>query len=200
MNDTLFRKLQLVAGFPILSVLLCYILIARGANAQTPEVQQALAELKQSMAKNKQDLAQYSWTEQDIISLKGEEKKEEFFHVRLGQDGKPEKTNLDPAAMSDDERHRRGLKARIVEKKTAEYKEYADSMRNLMQQYVPPEKDLLQQAYQKGNPMIGPTKPQDSMTLVFDKQQKRLLSMNISSYLSDPSDAVKLNVQFGTLA
>jgi hypothetical protein len=44
------------------------------------------------------------------------------------------------------------------------------------------------------------TKPQDSMTLVFDKQQKRLLSMNISSYLSDPSDAVKLNVQFGTLA
>lgn len=214
MNDTLFRKLQLVAGFPILSVLLCYILIARGANAQTPEVQQALAELKQSMAKNKQDLAQYSWTEQDIISLKGEEKKEEFFHVRLGQDGKPEKTNLDPAAMSDDERHRRGLKARIVEKKTEEYKEYADSMRNLMQQYVPPEKDLLQQAYQKGNVMIGPagvpnevrlvisnyTKPQDSMTLVFDKQQKRLLSMNISSYLSDPSDAVKLNVQFGTLA
>jgi hypothetical protein len=121
-NDTLFRKLQLVAGFPILSVLLCYILIARGANAQTPEVQQALAELKQSMAKNKQDLAQYSWTEQDIISLKGEEKKEEFFHVRLGQDGKPEKTNLDPAAMSDDERHRRGLKARIVEKKTEEYR------------------------------------------------------------------------------
>ena len=115
--------------------------------------------------------------------------------------------------MSGEERHRRGLKAHIVEKKKEKYKEYADSMRNLMQQYVPPEKDLLQQAYQKGNVMMGPagvpsevrlvitnyTKPQDFMTLVFDRQQKRLLSMNISSYLNDPSDAVKLNVQFGTL-
>ena len=51
MNDTRFRKIQLVTGFPILSVLLCYTLIARGAIAQTPEVQQTLAELKQSMAK-----------------------------------------------------------------------------------------------------------------------------------------------------
>jgi hypothetical protein len=165
------------------------------------------------MARNKQQLAHYSWTEQDIISLKGEEKKEELFQVQLGPDGKPQKTNLDPNAMSDEERHRRGLKARIVEKKKEEYKEYADSMKNLMQQYVPPDKDLLEQAYQHGNVMIGPAgvpnevrlvitnyiKPQDSMTLVFDKQQKRLLSMNISSYLDNQSDAVKLNVEFSSL-
>ena len=37
------------------------------------------------------------------------------------------------------------------------------------------------------------------MTLVFDKQQKRLLSMNISSYLDNQSDAVKLNVEFSSL-
>jgi hypothetical protein len=43
-------------------------------------------------------------------------------------------------------------------------------------------------------------KPQDSVTLVLNKQEKRLLSMNISSYLSDPSDAVKLNVQFSSLS
>jgi len=82
-----------------------------------------------------------------------------------------------------------------------------------MQQYVPPEKARLDQAYQQGNVMFGPAgvpnevrivitnyvKPQDSVTLVFDKQQKRLLSMSISSYLNDPSDAVKLNVQFSSL-
>lgn len=115
--------------------------------------------------------------------------------------------------MSDDERHRHGLKAHIVEKKKEEYKEYADSMKNLMQQYVPPDKSLLDQAYQKGNVMIGPAgvpdelrlvitnylKPQDSMTLVFDRQKKQLLSIAIASYLDDPSDAVKLNVQFSSL-
>ena len=180
--------------------------------AQNPELQARLAELKESMARNKQQLAHYSWTQQDIISLKGEEKKEELFDVQLGPDGKPQKTNLDPN-MSDDERHRRGLRGRIREKKIEEYKEYADQMRSLMQQYVPPEKARLDQAYQQGNVMFGPAgvpnevrivitnyvKPQDSVTLVFDKQQKRLLSMSISSYLNDPSDAVKLNVQFSSL-
>jgi hypothetical protein len=115
--------------------------------------------------------------------------------------------------MSDDERHRRGLRGRIREKKIEEYKEYAEQMKSLMQQYVPPEKALLDQAYQQGNVMFGPAgvpnevrivitnyvKPQDSVTLVFNKQDKRLLSMNISSYLSDPSDAVKLNAQFSSL-
>jgi len=180
--------------------------------AQNPELQARLAELKESMARNKQQLAHYSWTEQDIISLKGEEKKEELFDVQLGPDGKPQKTNLDPN-MSDDERHRRGLRGRIREKKIEEYKEYAEQMKSLMQQYVPPEKALLDQAYQQGNVMFGPAgvpnevrivitnyvKPQDSVTLVFNKQEKRLLSMNISSYLSDPSDAVKLNAQFSSL-
>jgi hypothetical protein len=181
--------------------------------AQGPEIQARLAELQQAMAKSRQQLAGYSWTEQDIISLKGEEKKEELFQVRLGPDGKPQKTNIDPDSMSDDERHRRGLRGRIVEKKVEEYKEYAGQMKSLMQQYVPPQKPLLEQAYQRGNVMIGPAgvpneirlvvanyvKPQDSVTLVFDKSQKRLLSMNISSYLDDPSDAVKLNVDFADL-
>lgn len=58
MNDTRFRNIQLVTGFPILSVLLRYTLTARH-HAQTLEVQQPLAELKQSMAKNKQALAHY---------------------------------------------------------------------------------------------------------------------------------------------
>jgi hypothetical protein len=181
--------------------------------AQNPELQARLAELKESMARNKQQLAHYTWTQQDIISLKGEEKKEELFDVHLGPDGKPQKTNLDPN-MSDDERHRRGLRGRIREKKIEEYKEYAEQMKSLMQQYVPPEKALLDQAYQQGNVMFGPAgvpnevrivitnyvKPQDSVTLVLNKQEKRLLSMNISSYLSDPSDAVKLNVQFSSLS
>jgi hypothetical protein len=194
------------------ALVFCLVIPCR-VKAQSPEIQARLAELKESLARSKEQLAHYSWTEQDIISLKGEDKKEELFDVRLGPDGKPQKTNLDPNTMSDEERHRRGLRARIVEKKKEEYKEYADSMKNLMQQYVPPDKSLLEQAYQRGNVMIGPAgvpdevklvvtnyvKPQDSMTLVFDKSQKRLLSLNISSYLDDPSDAVKLNVEFAKL-
>jgi len=184
------------------------------ARAQNQEMQERIAEVKQAAAMNKQMLAQYTWTEQDIISLKGEEKKEEIYNVQLGPDGKPQKTPVDPNSVSDDERHRRGLRGRIIEKKTEEYKEYAESIKTLIQQYVPPDKDKLQQAYQQGNVMIGPqgdapgeyklvitnyVKQGDNMTLVMNKAQKDLVSLTIATYLSDPTDAVNVSVQFSRL-
>jgi hypothetical protein len=42
-------------------------------------------------------------------------------------------------------------------------------------------------------------KPQDSMTLIFDKAQKLLLSLQIASYMDDPKDAMNLTVQFSRL-
>ena len=66
------------------------------ANAQSPEMQQRIAEIKAASAKNKQALMSYSWNEQDTISIKGDVKKVQHYQVRLGPDGKPQKTSLDP--------------------------------------------------------------------------------------------------------
>jgi len=181
--------------------------------AQNTEMQQKVADLKQAVAVNKQMLAQYTWTEQDIISLKGEEKKEELYNVRLGPDGKPQKTPIDPNSMSDSDRQRHGLRGRIVEKKTEEYQEYAQSIKTLIQQYVPPEQQLIEQARQQGNIMVGPVggpgefrlvisnyiKQGDSLTVIVNKPQLALVSLSIATYLSDPSDAVNVNVQFSRL-
>lgn len=184
------------------------------ATAQNPELQQRVAEIKEASAKNKQALAQYTWQEQVTISLKGEQKKQEHFQVRLGPDGKPQKTSLDSPQSAAPQESGRRLKQHVVEKKKEEYKEYADQMKELAQQYVPPDRDLLQQAYEKGNITLGPAagaanelqlvihnylKPQDSMTLVFDRAQKVLLSVKVSSYMDDPKDAMNLTVQFGRL-
>lgn len=181
------------------------------AKAQAPELQERIAELKESMAKNKMSLGQYTWVEQVNISLKGELKKQEHFQVRLGPDGKPQKTSLDPPAEPPSGGR---LKKHIVEKKKEEYKEYAEGMKALAQQYVPPDKEMIQQAYALGNISIIPggglpseiklvfhnfVKPQDSMTLIFDKAQKQLLSLQIASYMDDPKDAMTLTVQFSRL-
>jgi hypothetical protein len=193
--------------------LLCSLPCIRPIRAQGPELQQRVAEVKESMARNKQSLAQYTWNEQVTISLKGEVKKQEHFQVRFGPDGKPQKTSLDPPPDTSSEGGGR-LKRHIVEKKKEEYKEYADQMKALAQQYVPPDRDLLQQAYSQGNITLGPVaeipnelrlvihnylKPQDSMTLVFDKTQKELLSVQIASYLDDLKDAMNLTVNFSRL-
>ena len=104
-------------------------------------------DMKEASVKNKAALAQYTWNEQVTISLKGEQKKQEHFQVRLGPDGKPQKTSLDPPADTEESGGR--LKRHVVAKKKEEYKDYADQMKALAQQYVPPDKDLLQAAYRK---------------------------------------------------
>ncbi len=183
--------------------------------AQNPAVQEKVAELKQAMAQNKQMLAQYTWQEQVTISLKGEQKKQEHFQVRLGPDGKPQKQSLDPPPQqqSDSGGGRRGrLKEHVIEKKTEEYQDYANQIKALIQQYVPPEKDLIQQAQQQGNISLsapGPgqyslviknyVKQGDNMTLVLDAAQKNLVSVSINSYLNDPKDAVTVSVQFSPM-
>ena len=181
----------------------------RPVSAQNQEMQERVAELKQAMAQNKQALAQYTWVEQVTISLKGEQKKQEHFQVRLGPDGKPQKTSLDPPPAPPE--HEGRLKKHVVEKKKEEYKDYADQIKALIQQYVPPEKDLIEQARAKGNIMTGPeagapgqyrlvlsnyVKQGDNMTLVVDKTQKDLASLSIATYLDDPKDAVNVTVQF----
>jgi hypothetical protein len=197
----------------VLGLLGSLVVFVLPVKAQSPELQQRLADLKQAMAQNKQKLGQYTWMEQVTIFLKGEQKKQESFLVRLGPDGKPQKTPVNEAASSGGGGGGR-LKQRVVEKKKEEFKDYADRMKSLMERYVPPDKDLLQQAQEKGNIALAPgagapsqvqlvihdyVKPNDSMTLVFDKDQKQLLSLQVASYLDDPKDAVNLTVKMSRL-
>jgi len=198
----------------IRALLTCCILgLATGISpylaAQNPDMQQKVAEAKEAMARNKQLLAQYTWVEQVTISLKGEQKKQEHFQVRLGPDGKQQKQSLDPPPTPPE--HEGRLKKHVIEKKTEEYQDYAEQMKALIQQYVPPDKDRLQQSYQAGNVMVGSQpgapgqyrlvisnyiKQGDNMTLVMDKTQKDLVSITIASYMDDPKDAVNVSVQF----
>lgn len=186
--------------------------------AQGPEMQQKVEELKQASAANKQALAQYTWVETVTISLKGEQKKQEHFQVRLGPDGKPQKQSLDQpqspqqAANSGGRRGGR-LKEHVVEKKKEEYKDYGDSIKSLIEQYVPPDKNLIEKAKQAGNIALSPgagggqlqlsftnyVKQGDKMTIVIDKAQKGIVSVSINSYLDDPKDAVTAAVQFNAI-
>ena len=70
------------------------------AAAQNPDLQQRAAEINEASARNKLTLAQYTSVGQVTISLKGEEEKQEHFQVRLGPDGKPQNSSLDPSTTS----------------------------------------------------------------------------------------------------
>jgi hypothetical protein len=193
-------------------VLILASLPARRAMAQNPELQQKVAEVKQSAAQNKQALSQYSWQEQETIAIKGSVKDEKLYQVHLGPDGKPQKTELDNTPTSSGGRQH-GIKHHIKEKKTEEYQDYGHQIAALAQTYAQPDPEKLQQAFQQGNLLLGSAgapgevklviknyvKPNDQVTLVFSQAAKAIQSMEIASYLNDPKDAVKITAQFSKL-
>jgi hypothetical protein len=116
-----------ISGLALAASLSCPPLHAQVA----ADLQARVGELKESMARNKEVLSQYTWEETVKIILKGEQRKTEHFEVRQGADGKPVKTPLDPQATPPQGGGGGKLKQRIVEKKKEEYKEYAEQMKEL---------------------------------------------------------------------
>jgi hypothetical protein len=180
--------------------------------AQDPALQQRVAEVKQAAAANKQALAHYSWQQHQTIALKGDVKDTKLFQVHVGPDGQPQKVELENTAASSG-----GgggiIKHHIVEKKKEEYQEYGERIRALAEQYAQPDPEKLQQAFQQGNVMLGSAdipgeakliitnyvKPGDKVTLVFNREARAIQSLEVASYLNDPTDAVTIQAQFSKL-
>lgn len=194
----------------ITSAAFCALSLAQHAAAQggSPELQQKLATVKESVARNQAALQQYTWTEQTNTILKGDVKKSTEEICRYGPDGAMQKTPMSAPAPQP-EMH--GMRKRIVERKTDELKDYMERAAALVHEYVPPSPQAMQAAFQAGNASLGQggpgmiqlqfrdyVKPGDTMALNFAAATKSLQSINVNTYL-DQKDPVTLQVNFQTL-
>jgi len=203
----LFRGCNARAAAWLVAFFAVLLAFAPRAAAQDPQLQQKVAEIKQYLSLNKQAIALYTWQESQTTSVKGEVKKEELFQVQMGPNGQPQKTALDPDQSSGGRRH--GIKHRIEE----DYEKYGQQIAALAQSYAQPDPGKLQQMFDQGNVMLGSAgapnevkvvisgylKPGDSVTIIFNKAQQAIQSLQIASYLNDPSDAVKISAQYAQL-
>jgi hypothetical protein len=178
------------------------------ALAQSSALQQKVADVKASMTRNQQMLAQYTWRQDETVSVRGDVKKETLYQVVLGAGGKPVKTDISQSQPSGRQR-RFGIRHRM----TQEYEDYGNQIASLAASYqqVPPGR--LQQLFAQGNVALKSAgtpgydaivvtdyvKPGDSVTIVFDRAQKAIVSLAIASYLSGPSDVVTVTSQYARL-
>jgi hypothetical protein len=182
------------------------------AGGGSPELQQKLAALKQSAAANKQRLRQYQWVETRQITYKGEAKPQQNFQCSYGPDGKVQKIPMGQPPQPSGRQGR--LKERVVEKKTDELKDYMQQVQSLLSLYVPPSAQRMQKAFEAHNVSLTSTagsgavqlvfknyaQTGDQMTVAFDMARKKIQSLNVNTYLSEPKDVVTLAVQFGSLS
>ncbi len=134
----------------------CVALIAFGGVAlalQSPDLQQKAAAAKEAAARNQQALRAYSWIAKTELSVKGEVKNTKIEACKYGPDGKVQKTELTEPPKP---QKKRGLRGRIVAKKTAEMKEELEASAALVQHYVPPSPDKLQAVIAAGKLSISP--------------------------------------------
>jgi hypothetical protein len=199
-------------AFPVVTAAVALLLSTLPFHAQNPELQQRLAEIKTASAANKAALAHYTWQEQQTTSIKGDVKKQQVFQVNVGPDGQQQKTQIGGSQAAPPPSGGR-LKQHIVEKKTAEFKDYGEQIADLAKQYTQPDPGRLQAAFQAGNVSLQSgggegevtlviknyIKPNDQETLVFSKQQKAIQSIHVASYLDSPSDGVTIAAQFAKL-
>jgi hypothetical protein len=175
---------------------------------QNPEIQQKLAAVKQAAAQNKQKLRQYQWIETTQLTLKGDEKPLTRNSCVYGPDGKVQKTMIGPPPEPPSGGR---LKQRIIEKKKTEIKDYMRDVKAVLAMYVPPSSQKMQAAYQAGKLSLSPVpgavnliftdyaQPNDKMTLTFDTATKKIVGLNIDTYMGKQKDVVTLRVQMATL-
>ena len=178
------------------------------AIAQQGELQQKLAAVKQAAAQNQQQLRQYQWTETTQLNLKGDSKPATQKLCQYGPDGQVQKTPIGPPPEQPSGGR---MKQRIIEKKKAEMVDYMDDVKGVLSMYVPPDPQKMQQAFQAGKVSLNPAgglvnliftdyaQPGDRMTLTFDPGSKKIVALNVNTYMGQAKDAVTLRVRMAVL-
>jgi hypothetical protein len=176
--------------------------------AQSPELQEKLAAVKQSVAENKQRLLQYQWTETTQLTLSGDAKPPSQNLCVYGPDGQVQKTPITPPPPPPSGGR---LKQRVIANKKAEMQDYMGDVKTLLALYVPPDPQKMQQAFQAGKASLNPVggvvnlifkdyaQPGDQMTLTFDTAAKKIVSLSVNTYMGQSKDAVTLQVQMASL-
>lgn len=180
---------------------------SRPAAAQ--DLKQKLAAAKEAAAKNAQALRSYTWLEKTELSLKGEVKNTKVDSCRYGPDGNVQKT---PVVKPAPQEKQRGLKGKIVAKKTGEMKEELESAVALVQRYVPPSPDKIQVVINAGTASISQAGPEaltltfpgyekagDALKLTFDSAVKALRQVNVATWLEKPDEPVTLSATMQSL-
>ena len=183
--------------------------LGAGRPAEAQDLQQKLAAAMQSAAQNQQALRSYGWVEKVELSLKGEVKNTTVNSCRYGPDGKVQKTAVvEPPPPQ----KKRGLRGRVIEKKTGEMKAELEAAAALVHQYVPPDPGLMQVVVNAGGASLaqagpgvvvlkfaGYQKSGDSLGLTFDSTVKALRQIDVSTYLESPQSSVTLRVGMQSL-
>lgn len=185
--------------------------IATPAHAQGG-AQQEVEAIKTAMGTNAAAQRNYTWIQTSEVAYKGEVKSTTTSACQyVAGAQKPQCTQT--SAPPEEKRQRGPVRRSVKDSKVDELKAYMDSVKALVAQYVPPQKDLIGAAQGRGDVATAPNPSNGTLTLTvsnyLQKGDKVAITVNqashqvshvaVNTWLNDPAATVTLDVAFITL-
>lgn len=166
------------------------------------------AGLASGVAENSAKLKQYTFKQKVEVYMKGELRKTSVSQVHYDSSGQRVATPIDSPDQEASARggRRGGMLARRVAEKKEEMKDYIERMIALMGEYLPPNADKIKSDISRAEfsmPESGEAKVTipnylkqgDSLSMTFNREEKRLSTININSKLDEDPITVAVNFQ-----
>lgn len=196
----------LVAG------LICALAGGLAQPAQGPSLEQQIAGVSTTVAKNRAMLAEYTWQEQETISVKGKVQNQRLFEAQLGPDGRIRRTAMDlPEGNFSQSQKAGGMREMITQKRQHAALMYAQEVKEIAETYAQVDPESLRRAYERGDIADEPNpagngvkklsihnyaKVGDLVTIAFNQKDNELQTLEASSYLTDPKAPVHILTEF----
>jgi hypothetical protein len=182
--------------------------------AQGLSLEQQIAGIRTTIARSRDMLAEYTWQQQETISVKGKVQSQRLFESQLGPDGRIRRTAMDlPEGNLSQTKKAGGMHEWITQKKQHATLMYAQELKEIAETYAQVDPESLQRAYERGDIGEAPNpagngvkklsihnyvKAGDLVTIAFNQKDNEVQTLEASSYLTDPKATVHILAEFVT--
>jgi hypothetical protein len=180
--------------------------------AQGPALEQQIAAIRATAAKNRAMLAEYTWQQQETISIKDKVQSQRLFEVQFGPDGRLRRTAMDlPEGNLSQTKKEGGMQEWVTQKKKSAVMMSAQEVKEIADTYAQLNPESLRLAYERSEIAAAPNVPGagvkklsihnyvktgDLVTMAFNEKDNEIQTLEVSSYLSDPKEPVHILVEF----
>jgi hypothetical protein len=180
----------------LIGVVVAWFMLGALAQAE-PTLSQRVAQIDQTLQANQTALAQYTWQQQEVITVNGSVKKQALYQVKPVAGALPQ----------------RSLVGRDNSRLSPDDEAYAEQIAALATSYAQPQPGKLVQLLNQGSVIVNPTdtpsvvsidaqgyiKQGDDCTIVFNNATNQVVSIKVASFLTDPLSMVHINAQYAQL-
>ncbi len=185
------------------------LVLTSGLSAQTG-VQEDIAMIKKNLIDSKEKIKQYEWIETTTSFINGEQKSVKQNQCYYSVDGKLTKVATGATTQA---KTPGGIRGKVVANKKEEMADYVSAAVAKVQTYLPPDPAKIQTLYAAGKTTIQVLEPNNKFKISFpdynepgdvlavslDRTNKKLMALDVTTSVDDPTQKVVFNISFSNL-